>query len=51
MGICCAQVAVAPIAEVCFPNYVLLQGNDVDAAVRRFGAIVASLVRKAIGAS
>jgi hypothetical protein len=44
--ICCAQVAVRPLEEVCFPNYVVLPEDDVDAGVRRFGAIVARLVGK-----
>jgi hypothetical protein len=39
-------VAVRPLEEVCFPNYVVLQDDDVSASVRRFGAIVARLVRK-----
>jgi hypothetical protein len=48
LGMCCAQVAVQPLAEVCFPNYILLQENDLDASVRRFGQVVARLVRKAM---
>ena len=47
---CCAQVAVRPLEEVCFSNYIELREDDLDASVRRFGAIVAGLVRKAIGA-
>lgn len=46
--ICCAQVAVQPLAEVCFPHYVLLQEADLDSSVRRFGQVVARLVRRAI---
>jgi hypothetical protein len=48
LKMCCAQVAVRPLAEVCFPNYVLLEESDPSASVRRFGAIVARLVRKAL---
>ncbi len=48
MGISCAQVAVQPLAEVCFPHYVVLEEGDQDAAVRRFGAIVARLVQRAV---
>ena len=48
MKMCCAQVAVRPLEEVCFPNYVLLQESDPGASVRRFGAVVARLVRKAV---
>jgi hypothetical protein len=48
MKMCCAQVAVRPLAEVGFPNYVLLEESDPDASVRRFGSVVARLVRKAL---
>jgi hypothetical protein len=47
-GMCCAQLAVQPLAEVCFPNYILLQEYDLDASVRRFGQVVGRLVKKAI---
>jgi hypothetical protein len=47
-GICCAQVAVQPLAEVCFPHYVVLSESDPAPAVRRFGGIVAELVKRAI---
>ena len=47
-GICCAQVAVQPLAEVCFPNYVVLEGAEPGPLVRRFGAIIAGLVEKAM---
>jgi Mg-chelatase subunit ChlD len=46
--IACAQVAVQPLTEVCFPHYVVLSEADEDAAVRRFGSIVASLVQKTL---
>jgi hypothetical protein len=48
LGICCAQVAVAKLAEECFPHHVLLEGDDTGAAVRRFGGVVARLVRRAM---
>jgi hypothetical protein len=48
LKMCCAQVAVRPLEEVCFPNYVLLEESDPGKSVRRFGAIVARLVRKAL---
>jgi Mg-chelatase subunit ChlD len=48
MGVACAQVAVQPLEEVCFPSYVVLDESDPDASVRRFGAIVARLVQKTL---
>jgi hypothetical protein len=47
---CCAQVAVRPLEEVCFPHYVLLEEAEIDPAVRRFGTIVTGLVRRALSA-
>lgn len=47
-GMCCAQVAVRPLEEICFPHYVEVQDDDPGAAVRRFGTIVARLVRRAM---
>jgi hypothetical protein len=46
--ICCAQVAVQPLTEICFPNYVLLEENNLDECVRRFGAVMARLVLQAL---
>ncbi|HEX4455509.1 MAG TPA: hypothetical protein VH143_31835 [Kofleriaceae bacterium] len=46
-GIVCAQVAVRPIEEVCFPHYVVLDG-DLEAAVARFGRVVGDLVRRSL---
>ena len=51
LRICCAQVAVQPLAEVCFPNYVLVQEEDFDGSVRKFGSVVVRLVRKTIRGS
>lgn len=48
-GLMCAQVAVRPLEEVCFPHYVEIRGNDIDAATLRFGEIVSKLARQAIG--
>jgi hypothetical protein len=45
LRICCAQVAVRPLEEVCFPHYVVLSETELDATVKRFGMIVARLVR------
>jgi hypothetical protein len=48
-GILCAQVAVRPLAEVCFPHYVELTDPELDRSVRRFGEIVSGLARRALG--
>ena len=49
MGMCCAQVAVCPLEEKCFPHYIELpEGQDLGESVRRFGAIITRLVQKAI---
>jgi hypothetical protein len=47
--ILCAQVAVRPLEEVCFPDYVLLDGGEIDAAVAGFGRMVGDLARRALG--
>lgn len=47
-GIACAQIAVQPLAEVCFPHYVVVNEANTDDAVRRFGTIVAALVRRTL---
>ena len=44
----CAQVAVQPLAEVCFPNYVVCNDPTVEQTVSRFGRIIAGLVRKTL---
>ena len=44
-----AQVAVVPLSEICFPHYVLLQENQLDACVRQFGAVIMKLVGQALG--
>lgn len=48
-GILCAQVAVRPITEVCFPHYIELLDPELDRAVRRFGEIISGLARRALG--
>lgn len=48
-GLLCAQVAVRPLEEVCFPHYVEVIGSEVDALVRRFGEIISGLARRALG--
>ena len=46
-NIVCAQVAVRPLAEVCFPHYVVLDGA-LETAVARFGRVVGDLVRRSL---
>ena len=48
-GLVCAQVAVRELEEECFPNYVVIEGDDVEASVRRFGEIVGRLVGQTLG--
>ncbi len=48
-GIVCAQVAVRPLTEVCFPHYIELLDPELDRAVRRFGEIISGLARRALG--
>jgi hypothetical protein len=45
-GFICAQVAVHPLEEVCFPNYVLLDEKSMDASVARFGDLIMKLVTR-----
>ncbi|MCA9606804.1 MAG: VWA domain-containing protein [Myxococcales bacterium] len=44
----CAQVAVRPLEEVCFPHYVEVTEDNLDGAVARFGQIVARLVGRTL---
>ncbi|HEY6038825.1 MAG TPA: hypothetical protein VIV58_31300, partial [Kofleriaceae bacterium] len=46
-GIVCAQVAVHPLEEVCFPSYVLLDGA-LEPAVARFGRMIGDLARRSL---
>lgn len=48
MKICCAQVAVHPLDEICFPHYVEVADANLDLAIHRFGKILAQLVRRAL---
>ncbi len=48
-GYLCAQVAVRPLDDVCFPHYVLLEEGRVDEAVKKFGQVILRLVRQALG--
>jgi hypothetical protein len=50
-GIVCAQVAVRPLEEKCFPHYVVLDDDRLDVAVARFGRMIADLTRRALGTS
>lgn len=40
----CAQIAVAPLSETCFPTYLEVTDDQTGAAVRHFGALVTNLV-------
>lgn len=40
----CAQIAVAPLAEKCFPTYLEVTDDQTGAAVRHFGQLVTDLV-------
>jgi hypothetical protein len=44
----CAQVAVQPLAEICFPHYVVCNDPTIEQTVTRFGKIVMNLVRKTL---
>jgi hypothetical protein len=44
----CAQVAVQPLAEVCFPHYVVCNDPTIEQTVTRFGRVVMGLVRKTL---
>jgi hypothetical protein len=48
MKIMCAQVAVRPLDDICFPHYVQLDEDSIDDSVKRFGTIVMKLVRQAL---
>jgi hypothetical protein len=48
MKILCAQVAVCPLDEVCFPHHILLEEANPEESVRRFGTIMMRLVRQAL---
>lgn len=48
-GMLCAQVAVRPLTEVCFPHYVEIKDAELDTSVRRFGEIISGLAKRAIG--
>lgn len=47
----CAQAAVQPLTEVCFPHYVLLSDPSIEITVRKFGTVIARLVQRALNAS
>jgi len=46
--ICCAQVAVAELREICFPHYILLDDEDFMSSVRQFGKTVSKLVMRSL---
>jgi hypothetical protein len=48
MGICCAQIALRSLDEVCFPHYIEILDHNMDTALYRFGSILSSLVAKTL---
>ncbi|MEZ4247746.1 MAG: hypothetical protein R3B99_05850 [Polyangiales bacterium] len=50
-GMACAQIAVRPLEERCFDHYVEVRDLSTEESVRRFGTIIARLVRQTIGAT
>ncbi len=48
LGMCCAQIAVEPLEEICFPYYVLVKEADERAAIRKFGQTVAKLIKTSL---
>jgi hypothetical protein len=47
-GVVCAQVAVRALEEVCFPHYMVLDDDQIDVAVARFGRMIGDLARRAL---
>jgi hypothetical protein len=47
-NIVCAQVAVRRLDEVAFPNYVVLDDNELDVAVAKFGRMIGDLARRSL---
>ncbi|HWO21983.1 MAG TPA: hypothetical protein VNO30_24645 [Kofleriaceae bacterium] len=47
-GMVCAQVAVRPLEEVMFPHYVVLDDDELDVAVARFGRMIGGLARRVL---
>ena len=48
LKMCCAQVGVCPLDHQCFPNYILLDSDNVEASVRQFGNVMGRLVQQAL---
>jgi hypothetical protein len=47
-GLVCAQVAVRRLEEECFPHHVVLDDEQPDVAVARFGRMIADLARRGL---
>jgi hypothetical protein len=45
-GMICVQVAVSPLPEICFPEYVLIEKGTLGQAAMRFGALIGRLVAR-----
>lgn len=48
MGLCCAQIALRPLDELCFPHYVEVMDDELDLSIQRFGSIIAQLIQRTI---
>ena len=44
-GVVCAQVAVAPLSEVCFPSFLDVSSKPTREAVRQFARLLVRLTR------
>ena len=43
-----AQVAVCPLDHICFPHYILLDEDNPEESLRRYGAVMTRLVGQAL---
>ncbi len=46
-GLLCAQVAVRPLTEVMFPDYIVLE-DESEVGVARFGRMIGKLAQRAL---
>ena len=48
MKMCCARWPCAALDHVCFENYILLEDDNLESSVRKFGTTMAKLVQRAM---